>query len=190
MTQVANTTVKRLLVELREHGYQQGETIVYDYLRTLQEKPAWMQDFQAYKKSSAHVGSYDVLSAPEAAWLFVCNPRKLRIPQVIRVDHLRRVDEELELVYQLAQDFRVMVTKLQVSVLGRWLEEAKTSGIKEMHSLATGIYRDFDAVRAALRMEWSQGQTEGKVNKLKCIKRQMYGRANFDLLRQRMLLYG
>ena len=183
-------TVKRLLVELREQGYQQGETIVYDYLRTLQEQPAWMQDFQAYKKSSAHVGSYDVLSAREAAWLFVCNPRKLRIPQVIRVDHLRRVDEELELVYQLAQDFRVMVTQRQVSVLGRWLEEAKTSGIKEMHSLATGIYRDFDAVRAALRMEWSQGQTEGKVNKLKCIKRQMYGRANFDLLRQRMLLYG
>jgi transposase len=59
------------------------------------------------------------------------------------------VDEELELVYQLTQDFRVMVTKLQVSVLERWLKEVKTSGIKEMQSLATGIYRDFDAVRGA-----------------------------------------
>ena|SRR2546429_629910 len=73
-------------------------------------------------------------------------------------------------------------------VLGRWLEEAKASGIKELQSLASGIYRDFDAVRAALATGYSNGQTEGKVNKLKCIKRQMYGRANFDLLRQRMLL--
>ncbi len=57
----------------------------------------------------------------------------------------------------------------------------------ELRSLATGIYRDFDAVRAALTMEYSNGQTEGKVNKLKYIKRQMYGRAEFDLLRQRVL---
>jgi transposase len=180
--------VKRLLTELREQGYRQGETIVYDYLRTLREQRAWMEQDQAPKKSTAHAGSQSVLSAREAAWLFVCNPRKLRFSQVVRVDHLRKVDEELELVYQLTQDFRTMVTKLQVSVLGRWLEETKTSGIKEMQSLATGIYRDFDAVRGALTMEYSNGQTEGKVNKLKCIKRQMYGRANFDLLRQRMLL--
>jgi transposase len=180
--------VKHLLTELREQGYRQGETIVYDYLRTLREQPAWREHAQARKKLAAHAGSQGVLSAREAAWLFVCNPRKLRLSQAVRIDHLRKVDEGLELVYQLTQDFRVMVTQRQVTVLGRWLEEAKTSGMKELQSLATGIYRDFDAVRAALTMEWSQGQTEGKVNKLKCIKRQMYGRANFDLLRQRMLL--
>ncbi|HEY6408145.1 MAG TPA: transposase, partial [Ktedonobacteraceae bacterium] len=167
-----------------------GETIVYDYLRTLREQPAGMEQYQAKKKSSAHARSQGVLSAREAAWLFVCDPRKLRFSQVVRLDHLRRGDEELEQVYQLTQDFRTMVTKLQVTVLGRWVEEAKTSGIKEMHSLATGISRDFDAVHGALSMEYSNGQTEGKVNKLKCIKRQMYGRANFDLLRQRMLLCG
>ena len=164
-------TVKHLLIELRERGYRHGETIVYDYLRTLREHPAWMEHYRACKKSSADARFQDVLSAREAAWLSVCNPRKLRISQARRVDHLRRVDEELELVYQLTQDFRVMVTQRQVSVLGRWLEEAKTSRIKEMQSLATGIYRDFDAIRGALTMEYSNGQTEGKVNKLKCIKR-------------------
>ncbi len=180
--------VKHLLIELRERGYRHGETIVYDYLRTLREQPAWMERYQACKKASEKVGSPNVLSAREAAWLFVCNPRKLRLSQVRRLDHLRRVDEELELVYQLTQDFRVMVTQRQVTVLERWLKEVKTSGIKEMQSLAAGIYQDFDAVRGALSMAYSYGQTEGKVNKLKCIKRQMYGRANFDLLRQRMLL--
>jgi transposase len=56
-------------------------------------------------------------------------------------------------------------------MLGRLLEEAKTSGIMELRSLASSFYRDFDAVRAALTMEWRQGQTEGKVNKLKTLKR-------------------
>jgi transposase len=145
--------VKYLLIELGERGYRHGETIVYDDLRTLREQPAGMEHSQTCKKSSTHTGSADVLSAREAAWLFVCNPRKLRISQVIRVDHLRRGDEELELVYQLTPDFRMMVTKLQVTVLERWLEEVKASGIKEMQSLARGIYRDFDTVRGALTME-------------------------------------
>jgi transposase len=183
--EMGERNVKRLLVELRERGYRQGETIVYDYLRTLR-KPA--EGVNASQKTAVRSASQTALSAREAAWLFVCNPRKLRISQAVRLDSLRVTDEDLGLAYQLAQDFRGMVTKRQESVLGRWLEEAKASGIKELQSLATGISRDFDAVRAALRMQWSQGQTEGKVNKLKCIKRQMYGRANFDLLRQRMLL--
>jgi transposase len=80
-----------------------------------------------------------------------------------------------------------MVTRQQEANLGRWLKEAQDSGIAELRSLAVGILRDFDAVRAALTLPYSNGQTEGQVNKLKTIKRQMYGRADFDLLRQRVL---
>jgi transposase len=180
--------VKHLLVELREQGYRQGETIIYDYLRTLRKLPNGMDASVVHKKIAVRSTAQTALSAQEAAWLFVCNPQKLRISQARRLDHLRVTHEDLGLAYQLAQDFRVMVTKRQVTVLPRWLEEAKASGIKELQSLATGIYRDFDAVRGALATEYSNGQTEGKVNKLKCIKRQMYGRAKFDLLCQRMLL--
>lgn len=67
-----------------------------------------------------------------------------------------------------------------------WLVVAEQSAIPELVSFVQGIRRDYDAVEAALRFEWSQGQTEGKVNKLKFVKRSMYGRARFDLLRQRM----
>jgi transposase len=180
--------VKQLLVELRERGYRQSETIVYDYLRTLRKPPERADASVVQKQPAIRSAAQTALSAREAAWLFVCNPHKLRLSQAVRLDHLRVTHEDLGLAYQLVQDFRVMVTKRDVQVLGRWLEEAKASNIKELQSLATGIYRDFDAVRAALAMDYSNGQTEGKVNKLKCIKRQMYGRANFDLLRQRMLL--
>jgi transposase len=68
-----------------------------------------------------------------------------------------------------------------------WLEQAQRSGIPEMKSFALGIHRDYEAVKAAILLPWSQGQTEGQVNKLKTLKRAMYGRAGFSLLRQRLL---
>jgi acyl-CoA synthetase (AMP-forming)/AMP-acid ligase II len=72
------------------------------------------------------------------------------------LDQLRRADEALELTYQLAQDFRVMVTERQEGILNRWLMEAKGSGIAKLRSLAAGIVRDFDAVRAAIRLSYSK----------------------------------
>lgn len=152
----------------------------------MSQRPQWQQVARDAKKRS-HLASGQPLSAREAAWLFVCNPRKLRFAQAIKLDDVRRLDKDLETAYQLAQDFRAMVATRQESILNRWLTEAKGSGIAELRSFAAGILRDFDAVRAALTLSYSNGQTEGQVNKLKNIKRQMYGRADFDLLRQRVL---
>lgn len=70
-----------------------------------------------------------------------------------------------------------------------WLAQViAPGGVKELRAFAEGLKRDEAAVRAALRLKWSNGPVEGAVNRLKTIKRQMYGRANFDLLRQRVLL--
>lgn len=179
--------IKQLVSELRERGYRHGETIVYDYLRSMREQPAWLEAYAATKKTQTRAASSSPLSPREAAWLFACNPQKLRLTQVVKLDQVRRCDEGYETAYQLAQDFRVMVTKRQEGTLPRWLTEAKQSGITELQSLAAGIVRDYDAVQAALTLPYSNGQTEGQVNKLKSLKRQMYGRANFDLLRRRML---
>jgi len=98
--------VKRLLVELRERGYRQGETIVYDYLRTLRQQPEGVSASVVRKKGAVRSAAQTALSAREAAWLFVCNPHKLRISQAVRLDHLRVTNEDLGLAYQLAQDFR------------------------------------------------------------------------------------
>ncbi len=72
-------------------------------------------------------------------------------------------------------------------MLDWWLEQAHKSGIAEMRSFACSIRRDCAGVKAAIMLPWSQGQTEGQVNKLKTVKRMMYGRAGFPLLRQRLL---
>ena len=70
-----------------------------------------------------------------------------------------------------------------------WLERVSSSGIPALESFASGIHRDYLAVKAAYSLPWSNGQVEGQVNRLKFIKRQMFGRANFDLLRLRVLHY-
>jgi len=80
-----------------------------------------------------------------------------------------------------------MLRQKQHEMLDCWLEQAHKSGIAEMRRFALGIHRDYDAVKAAIMLPWSQGQTEGQVNKLKTVKRMMYGRAGFALLRQRLL---
>ena len=61
------------------------------------------------------------------------------------------------------------------------------NALPALRSFAAGIQRDYDAVKAAASLGWSNGPVEGQVNRLKFIKRQMFGRANFDLLRRRVL---
>ena len=73
--------------------------------------------------------------------------------------------------------------------LKTWMQEVKQSSILELKRFVNGLEQDKAAVEAALSLPWSQGQTEGQITKLKLLKRQMYGRAKFDLLRCRVLLY-
>ena len=68
--------------------------------------------------------------------------------------------------------------------LAPWLDRARTTGLR---GFAQGLLSDIDAVRAALSLPWSNGPVEGQINRLKLLKRQMYGRAKFDLLRSRVL---
>ena len=71
--------------------------------------------------------------------------------------------------------------------LETWLAAVAQSQLKELQSFAYGLRRDRDAVEAAFRLPWSSGQMEGQINRLKTLKRQMYGRSSFALLRQRVL---
>lgn len=79
-----------------------------------------------------------------------------------------------------------MVRQRKPEKLRSWMEAALKSRIAELKSFVAGIERDYDAAKEALRLSWSQGITEGKVNTLKTIKRVMYGTAGFALLSQRL----
>ena len=80
--------------------------------------------------------------------------------------------------------FQAMIRKREPSGLDTWLSDASAGPLA---SFARGLRDDQPAVRAALSLPWSNGQTEGHITKLKLVKRQMYGRAKLDLLRARLL---
>jgi transposase len=88
---------------------------------------------------------------------------------------------------ELGWEFRRMITERDGKKLDDWLRKAGQSGIREVISFVKGLRGEEAAVQAAMEYEWSNGQVEGQVNRLKMVKRQMFGRANFDLLKARML---
>jgi hypothetical protein len=88
--------------------------------------------------------------------------------------------------YPLAQRFLKIVRQRDLGAFEAWLSDCLASGVREMSTFASGLQQDDAAVRAALTVPWSTGQVEGHITRLKLVKRQMYGRAGFDLLRQRV----
>ena len=87
----------------------------------------------------------------------------------------------------LVEQFQTMVRERTATALDAWLTACEQSGISDLKTFAGGLRRDYAEVAAAFQQPWSNGQTEGQVNRLKLIKRSMYGRGNFDLLRKRVL---
>lgn len=83
------------------------------------------------------------------------------------------------------------MTARESDPLRQWIERAGDAGApEELRSFAEGLERDWASVKAAVELPWSNGRAEGHVNRIKLIKRKMYGRANFDLLRVRVMARG
>ncbi len=120
-------------------------------------------------------------------WLLARKREELDLEEQTRLEKLLSLSPEVQAVHTLLQAFLSIVRERKHQDLSSWMGEASRSGIPELKSFVRGIERDYDAVYAALRLPWSQGKTVGKVNKLKTLKRVMYGRAGFALLRQRLL---
>jgi transposase len=94
---------------------------------------------------------------------------------------------EVAMAERMAQAFRDLFRDRKADGLDPWLDTAQASGIPEFQGFAGGIQRDHDAVVAGIEEVWSNGQVEGQVHRLKLLKRQMYGRSGFLLLRRRVL---
>jgi len=126
-------------------------------------------------------------SAKRASWLLFAEENQLGQHDWQALQRMHQTQPELVIVQELTQDFLIMIRQRQPEKLSPWLEKVKQSKIAALAGFHQGIQQDLAAVQAALTYETSNGQTEGQVNRLKMVKRQMYGRANFDLLRKRFL---
>jgi transposase len=125
-------------------------------------------------------------SARQAAWMLL-RPEKLKDEERLMAELLCRLAPEVERAQQLALSFVEVIKERHADGLRGWLINAQRSEVAEFVTFANGLTADLQAVRAALEYEWSQGQVEGQVHRLKLVKRQMYGRGKLDLLRARVL---
>ena len=118
------------------------------------------------------------------AWLLGMDTERIACAERIFVDKLLEIVPALAVAAGLAKRFAAMLRARDASGLGEWLTDAKHSSLG---SFATGIARDAAAVRAGIVEPWSTSPVEGQINRVKTIKRQMYGRAHYDLLLKRIL---
>jgi transposase len=133
------------------------------------------------------VSSVAAYSPRQAKWLFVKAPDDLTAEERAYRDALLDCWPDAVQIYPLAQRFVQIFKQRQALALTDWCEDVLASAIVPLRNFVHELQADFAPVLAALSYDWSAGQTEGQVNRLKYLKRQMYGRAKFDLLRQRVL---
>ncbi|MFE0044546.1 ISL3 family transposase [Streptomyces albireticuli] len=170
------TNAARLLTELRDQGYQGGATIVRQYVRRLRE--ASPHDEAPRRPPSVR----DVTS-----WI-------TRHPDSLREDQARQLKDILTRCPKLDQtaghvrEFAQLMNNRRGRDLHQWIARVEADDLPALHTFTTGLGQDFDAVVAGLTMPYSSGPVEGHNNKIKMLKRQMFGRASFDLLRKRVLL--
>jgi transposase len=126
-------------------------------------------------------------SARRVAGLLVYRPEELSELQQTYICRLCQADPAIAEASQLSAEFLRLGRERAGEELGAWIDAATASAIAEVRRYARGLLTDKAAVQAGLTLCWSNGQVEGQIHRLKLLKRQMYGRAGFDLLRRRVL---
>ncbi len=209
--QAGETSGPFLWKELYTQGYRGSERTVYRYLQTLRRGfiPSFAQ--ARLSESSAPLpvtastpqhrphanerpadplparARLDDYTRTQATWFVVRAPDTLKTDEHAHLMWLCDAHPTLKRLYELVQGFRRVLRKHEAALLDTWVSECQRSGIGELRQFAKGLLRERDWVVAAVAQAASNGPVEGHVNKLKLIKRTMYGRAGFPLLRQRVL---
>jgi transposase len=181
-------TSRHLLDEIRAQGYPGGLTTLITFLGHIRKA----QGIPSRTRNVSGVHPSDQLeSRPltprRAVWLILNRPDQLKAHDLELIEQIRQLHPDLAPAIPLAQAFSSIVREREVDRLDEWLDQAAQSSLAPMRGLAASLRRDYAAVKAAVSTNWSNGPVEGHINRLKFIKRQMYGRAGFDLIRLRVL---
>ena len=170
----------QLYEEIRAQGYRGTLRIVQRFVQALPTAAGPREDLPP-------ASAADQFSANKAVWLFIRDPKRLTAEEQAEVDLICQRSATAAQTYRLTQAFVTMARQRTGQDFQAWIEAVEASQIPQLRRFARGLLRDRAAVVAALTLSHSNGQTEAQVNKLKLVKRQMYGRAKLPLLRQRLL---
>ena len=170
------TNVRQLHAELREQGYRGGYGTIRDYVQPFRELGAAPPAVPAPPKAR------DV-----ASWILT-HPDNLGDDQETALAQIRNRCPHLDALAGHVTGFAKILTGLKGDQLDEWITAVEADDQPDLHSFVHGLEHDHDAVINGLTLPWSSGVVEGNVNRIKMLKRQMYGRASFALLRKRVLL--
>lgn len=176
------TNQSQLWREICKQGFSGNRELVSKWIRENGMSPR--------ANSTAPVTQKDAIAVPRPkalTWLLIRKKDQLNEDEQYLLKLLLQ-DTKIAELRQLAHRFMHMIRNQSDREWDSWLETCCQSAVKELRNFAIGLKRDEAAVYEAIRQSWSNGPTEGHVNRLKFLKRQMYGRANFDLLRLKVLL--
>ncbi|GLR77723.1 transposase [Azospirillum oryzae] len=161
---------------LVEQGFEGG----YDIVRRWVKRRRMAES----ERPDAPLPSWRVPSSRRAARLLTSDPTTLSRADRRFVDTVRAIAPSIREVADLINDLGKLLRRQSARSLAAWLEAASATALR---NFAQGLAADLDALQAALQEPWNNSPVEGQINRLKLIKRQMFGRAKFDLLRQRVL---
>ncbi len=171
----------RLYSELVAHGFRGSRALVSDFVARLRRTTRDGCEIHAVARQQKP------LTPHTAAYLLVRRIERRSEAEGAAIEQLRVCHPEIGRIIAFTERFSVIVRERRGAELSAWLADAETSGIHELRQFARKVRQDEAAVTAGCTLHWSNGQTEGQINRLKLLKRQMYGRAKFDLLRHRLL---
>jgi transposase len=132
-------------------------------------------------------GRHTPLTTRRATRLVLKQPVKQTDEDTQLMAHLKGQHGDLAVAIELAQDLAAIVRARQADRFDSWLARATVSAVAPLRRFATGLRTDYEAVKAGLCLPWSNGPVQGQINRLKMLKRSMFGRAKIDLLSQRFL---
>jgi transposase len=180
---------RRLFQEIKARGYTGSFSNLERLLAKWRDpkRKVARPELPAARAPSADRATGRSISPIVAAALCVKPRGTLTSAQEANVDALKSAWPDFAAMRRLAMRFRGILRSQNAGKLGVWLKDARESGLYAMQRFARTLHRDIDAVRNAITERWSNGQTEGQINRLKALKRAMYGRAGPELLRARML---
>jgi transposase len=171
--------------EIQGLGYTGGRSTMAKFIATLRVPgTTYFRTTAAPRQKQAKAPS-----PRQAAMLLDRRPEKLKPEEKQLLAKLNECCPEIPTLYELTQGFATVFRSKDSDTLPTWLNQARGTGLPEIVRFCVGLCRDEKAVSAAIVLPWSNGQVEGQIHRLKLMKRQMYGRAKFNLLRRRVLPY-
>lgn len=180
----------RLFREIQPRGYPGSYATVARYAQRLRQAQgeAPRQRRRRHPLPLVTAPSHRALTPRRATWLVLRRLERRTPEEQELLTPLTAQDATLADAIALAQDFAQLVRQRQPEHLDPWLARAAESPLVPLQRFAKGLRDDYDAVKAGVTLPWSHGPVEGHINRLKMLKRQMFGRASLDLLQRRLLL--